>query len=201
MNKHPTLFLDRDGTINVDLMSEYLSTPEKTKLIPGAGRAVIRAKNAGFKIALITNQAGVAKKLIPPDALPIVHAHIEKLIAEEAGLNAGDFRFDDIRVCPHHPDEKCGCRKPQIQMLKESIDALQSNIDQSVFIGDRETDLLCAHASGMPSILVLTGHGEKTQSLIKNQFPHVQPLAIVPSLTEAVDLAIQRLERLRPKRH
>src|SRR5437868_1406728 len=99
-NNLPVLFLDRDGTINVDMGSkEYLSDPSKTKLIPGAGSAILSAKQAGFQIAIITNQAGVAKGKTPKEVLPLIHRRLEELIAEEAGVE--EFQFDDIRICMH----------------------------------------------------------------------------------------------------
>lgn len=185
----PVLFLDRDGTVNVDLITEYLSTIEKAKLIPGSGRAIVRARDAGFKVSIITNQAGVAKGLTPKEALPVLHRYFEQLIAAEAGLPEGKFRFDDIRVCMHHPDEKCKCRKPGIQMVEESAKRLNADLSRSFFIGDRETDLACAHAAGVRSILVRTGHGQRTEGLLADIEP-VRPLRVVPSLTEAVEFAI-----------
>ena len=94
-NSSPVLFLDRDGTINVDMGSDYLNSPEKTKLIPGAGSGIIKAKKAGFKIAVITNQAGIAKGKTPKDALPLIHSRLEELIAQEAQVEG--YHFDDIR--------------------------------------------------------------------------------------------------------
>lgn len=188
----PVLFLDRDGTINVDIGPEYVSRPEQLKLIDGAARAIAEARRAGFRIAIITNQAGVAKGKTPREALPIVHRHLETLIAGEANLT--DFRFDDVRVCMHHPDEKCGCRKPKTEMLKASMSALGADPARSFFVGDKDTDLVCASRMGIRSILVRTGHGAKTEQEIQGS-KEAAPISVVDTLTDAVALAINLVNK------
>lgn len=185
----PVLFLDRDGTVNVDMGKSYLNHPDKTLLIPGAGRAILKAKNAGFKIGIITNQAGVAKGFTPKENLPLIHQKLEGLIAREAGVS--DFRFDDIRMCMHHPDEKCRCRKPEVQMLEEAIAALNADVKRSFFIGDKETDLLCGDRLGVRSILVRTGNGAEAERLLPTLPKMNHFLGVADSLTEAVELALR----------
>jgi histidinol-phosphate phosphatase family protein len=187
---NPVLFLDRDGTINVDMGPQYLNDPDNAKLIPGAGKAIVRAKNAGFRVAIITNQAGVAKGITPRDALPLIHKHLEGLIALEGGVPA--FRFDDIRVCIHHPNDRCACRKPEPKNLEESMKDLDADVSTSFFVGDKSSDLLCAQRVGMRSILVLTGHGLETQAEIRDT-GEAKPDAIVESLREAVQHAINEV--------
>lgn len=184
--KNPVLFLDRDGTVNVDIGPKYVSEPHEILLIPGAGKAVVAAQKAGFKIAIITNQAGVAKGFTKPEAFVGIHGRLQELIAREAGVKS--FQFDDVRVCMHHPDDKCGCRKPEVQNLLDSIKLLNADVSRSFFIGDRETDLLCAKRAGLRAILVRTGHGKKVEAEL-SKFPDADPCGIVDSLTQAVELA------------
>lgn len=181
---NPTLFLDRDGTINIDMGPRYLSSPEGVKMIPGAGAAVLRARAAGFKISVITNQAGVAKGLTPAGSLPLIHSRIEELIDPA-------FRFDDIQICAHHPDEKCKCRKPEVGLLEASIKKLEADVSRSFFVGDKCSDLLCANRMGVPAILVLTGHGFEAQAELRDSPELPRPVGIVPSLAEAVELALR----------
>jgi histidinol-phosphate phosphatase family protein len=185
-NKNPVLFLDRDGTINIDIGPKYVSEPHEILLIPGAGRAIITAVQAGFKIAMITNQAGVAKGFTRADAFPAIHGRLEELIAREGG--AKSFRFDDVRVCMHHPDDKCACRKPEIQNLADSIAKLDADLSRSFFIGDKETDLICAKRVGLRSILVRTGHGKKVEAELA-KWPEADPCGVVDGLAQAVELA------------
>ena len=186
--ENAVLFLDRDGTINIDIGPEYISDPSRVKLVPGAGRAVIAAHTAGFRIAVITNQAGVAKGKTPKEALPLVHRQLEKLIAAEAGVP--DFKFDDLRVCMHHPDEKCSCRKPETLMLEESIAKLSADVTRSFFVGDKMSDLLCAEEMGVRSILVRTGHGVTTEAELVAA-PVAGLAGVVATLSEAVDLVLR----------
>ncbi|MEW6056196.1 MAG: HAD family hydrolase [Bdellovibrionota bacterium] len=190
---HPTLFLDRDGTVNIDIGPRYINDPKDASLIPGAAQAIIRARDAGFKIALVTNQAGVAKGFTAKENLPIVHRRIEELIRQESGVSR--FAFDDIQVCVHHPDERCKCRKPETQMLEASIGKLGTEIERSFFVGDKSSDLICAHRMGMRSILVRTGHGNETAEELSS-LPGIEPVGIVPTLAEAVDLAIRLRDAL-----
>ncbi len=180
MNK--VLFLDRDGTINVDLMGQYVSTVEEVKLIPNAAKAILKAKNAGFKISVITNQAGIAKGLILKEQISLIHRKIETLIATECELQ--DFIFDDIQICPHHPDDQCKCRKPKTGLLEASIQKLSADIQNSFFIGDTLGDIQCAKRMGIKSILVLTGHGETTRNELLPE--HAQPEHLSKDLLEAI---------------
>ncbi len=186
--KNPVLFLDRDGTINVDIGPAYISEPSLMKLVPGAGLAIIRARDAGFRIAVITNQAGVAKGKTPKESLPVVHRHLETLIAAEAGL--ADFKFDDLRACIHHPDDKCRCRKPETLMLEQLIASLDADVARSFLVGDNRSDLLCADRMQVRSILVRTGHGARTEAEIQTT-PISRLAGVVPTLSEAVELAIR----------
>lgn len=187
-NKNAVLFLDRDGTINIDIGPKYVSDPSQILLIPGAGHAIVAAQKAGFKIGIITNQAGVAKGFTKPEAFARIHARLEQLIAQEAQV--GSFKFDDIRICMHHPDEKCRCRKPQSQMLEEALSTLDADKERSFFIGDKETDLMCARRGGIRSILVRTGHGSKVEVALAS-FPDADPSGVVDALPQAVELAIR----------
>ena len=187
--QYPTLFLDRDGTINVDLMHEYLSHPDQMQLIPKSGQAICRAQNNGFKIAIVTNQAGVAKGLTDAKNFPAIHDRLADLIAAEGKQKK--FTFDDIQICPHHPQENCTCRKPQIGMLEKAAKNLNSDLKYSFFIGDRETDLLCAQKFNLSSILVLTGHGVKTKQQLESL--NLQPSFIANDLDSAVEYCLSKL--------
>lgn len=156
----PVLFLDRDGTINVD--RGYINRLEDLEFIPGALDALVLAKKSGFLLAMITNQAGVAKGLTP--------SHMPALIAKKIEDAAG-ITFDDIRICPHHPDDACDCRKPAPGNLLRSMERLSAAPEKSWFIGDTMRDVQCAQSAGIRPILLRTGHGEKTLSELKSDKP------------------------------
>jgi D-glycero-D-manno-heptose 1,7-bisphosphate phosphatase len=169
------LFLDRDGTINVE--RGYINDLSMLELIPGVGEALLKAKRAGFKLAMITNQAGVGRGLTPPEMPEKIQREIEKRCGVE---------FDDARVCPHKPDDACACRKPGTLNLMRSIEALQADVTRSFFIGDHLRDLECGSRAGVRTILVLTGHGKDTHEELK-QKPDVVPHHVAQDLAAAVE--------------
>jgi D-glycero-D-manno-heptose 1,7-bisphosphate phosphatase len=148
------LFLDRDGTLNAEV--NYLRRPEDLVLIGGAARALREARQHGWAVVVVTNQAGVARGLIPPEALVAIHA---KLVAE---LAREQVTLDGIYVCVHHPDAGCRCRKPEPGLLLTAAAELGIDLTCSWMIGDRETDLEAGRRAGCRTALVLTGYGQTT---------------------------------------
>lgn len=189
--KNPTLFLDRDGTINVDMSGSYVTSPSEFTLIPGAANALIRAKNSGFKLAIITNQQGIAKGMYTENDLHKIHERMHELIrAESKTIN---FSFDNIQYCPHKHELDCACRKPKTDMLKKAASILESDLSKSYYIGDKDADLLCASTFGVPFILVRTGYGKKTETEITTIT--AKPIYIAEDLTEAIYFILQLLKK------
>lgn len=174
MSGRPTLFLDRDGTINVD--KSYINSLDMLELIPGSAEALQLARSAGFALAVITNQQGIAKGLTPPDMPRRILQSIEKDC---------DVTFDDHRVCPHLQEDHCGCRKPEPANLEASIKHLGADVARSWYIGDHVRDMELAGRCGVRSILVLTGHGEKTRQELARR-PDLKPAFVAPDLLSAV---------------
>lgn len=148
-------FLDRDGTVIAEV--NYLARPEQVRVLPGVPDALRRLRAAGYRLVLITNQAGVARGYFGEDDVAAVHAHLEDTLG---------LRFDAIRHCPHHPDgvvpgyaRACACRKPGTAMYEDAIAALRLDPAASFAAGDKRTDLVPAAALGIPAFLVRTGHG------------------------------------------
>lgn len=145
------VFLDRDGTINVKLPEgEYVTSPEELVLLPGAARALARLNAAGIRTVLITNQSWLSR----PWGNPARYAGIQERLAQL--LAAEGARLDAAYHCPHAPGT-CECRKPQPGMLRRAARELGIRLDQSVMIGDRDTDLMAGRAAGALTILVRTG--------------------------------------------
>jgi len=94
------VFLDRDGTLSEEI--DWVRRPEDLRLIPGAAKAVKRLREAGYFVALVTNQSAVARGLISIEQLEAIHAHLQQLLALEGA------RLDAISYCPHHPTEGMG---------------------------------------------------------------------------------------------
>ena len=159
MNPHEVgVFFDRDGTINVDL--DYLSDPEKLRLIPGAADAIKEANELGVRVFVITNQSGVARGLYTEQDVHTVHRRLQQVL-RQAGA-----RIDALFYCPHHPDygnppyrKECSCRKPKIGMLKEAEKSFGIDLKASFVVGDKCTDVETGKNAGCGTVLVLTGYG------------------------------------------
>ena len=154
----PGLLLDRDGTL-CELVP-YLSDPGQTRLVPGAAGALRRAREAGYRIAVVSNQSGVARGLFGGGAVAAVHRALDEQLAREGAAVDGYF------VCPHHPDYTgaCGCRKPAPGMLREAASELGLDLRRSWMIGDADGDLRAGAVAGARSVLVRTGYGREQES-------------------------------------
>lgn len=160
MGKHKAVFLDRDGTINVEV--EYLSQVDDFQFIPGVPWALKRLKDAGYLLVVVTNQSGIARGYYDEAALAEIHEHMHQDLASfGASLDACYF-------CPHHPEHgtgdyrtECGCRKPLPGMLERAAADLDIDLAASFMIGDKLADIEAGIAAGCTPMLVLTGYGSK----------------------------------------
>jgi D-glycero-D-manno-heptose 1,7-bisphosphate phosphatase len=149
------IVLDRDGVINEDLLG-YVTRKEEFKPIEGSLEAIKKLNTAGFTVVVATNQACISKKIIATKQLEAVHEHMSSLVQETGG------KIEYIAFCPHSPDDNCSCRKPETGLLVEIEERIGSSLKNSFFIGDKESDLLCATRHGCIPLLVKTGYGTKT---------------------------------------
>ncbi len=158
--KHPALFLDRDGTINFDRV--YINDARLVELIPRAGEAIRLAQAKGYKIVVVTNQSGVGRGIIQERALTEIHARLDELLAAEGAS------IDSYKICLHHPQDNCACRKPKPALVFAAAKELNIDISRSFFIGDKMSDVEAGKNSGCKaSILLLTGKGEKENTLLQ----------------------------------
>ena len=156
--KRPAVFLDRDGTINVD--AGYVDRLERFELYPFAIDAIRLFKRAGYLVVVLTNQAGVAQGLYGEDFVATLAQHL----SDRAAL--GGAQIDGHYYCPHSPDAavpkyrtECDCRKPKPGMALRAAEDLGIDLRRSVVIGDRWRDIGVARAVGARGILVKTGYG------------------------------------------
>ncbi len=141
-------FLDRDGTIMYDF--HYTDQPEDVILLGGAARAVRRLNDAGIPVIVATNQSGVARGFFTMADAERVNARMQQLLLAEGA------HYDDIYVCPHHPEFSgpCACRKPGTLLFERAAVDHGLDVTRSVFVGDRFRDIEPGLALGGAGILV-----------------------------------------------
>jgi D-glycero-D-manno-heptose 1,7-bisphosphate phosphatase len=151
-------FVDRDGVINEE--RRYVHRIEDFVLLPSAVAGLRLLAEAGFKLVIVTNQAGVARGYFDEPAVKTLHGHIRQL------LQSQHVPIDAIYYCPHHPEGtvpayaiRCDCRKPAAGMLLQAERELQLDLSRSVIIGDKECDMEAGRQAGlMLAVLVDSGH-------------------------------------------
>lgn len=147
MNK--AIFLDRDGVLNEEI-GNYVCSIEEFTILPGVAGALKAFTEKGYRLIIITNQGGLAKKLYTLSELDRMHEYLRSEM-ERSGVY-----FDEIYYCPHHPDYngKCLCRKPGSVMVEKALARFDIDPARSYFIGDRDRDVQAAEAAGVKGILV-----------------------------------------------
>lgn len=142
------LFADRDGTLIHD--AHYLRDPALVELLPGAAPFLRAFAEAGWLLVVVTNQSGIAQKIVTEADYQAVRARFEALLADQG------VTLDLTKYCPHHPDVTgpCRCRKPGTLMYEEAAAALGIDLASSVYVGDRWRDVAPAIAMGGRGFLV-----------------------------------------------
>ncbi len=188
------IFLDRDGTLNEEV--HYLYRQEDLRLLSGVPEAVRLLREAGFKIVVITNQAGVARGYYTCEDVENLHRYMNNLLEKEGA------RIDAFYYCPHHPEygvgiyrQVCRCRKPDIGMFEKAEENFEVDKAHSYMIGDKRLDIQAGKNYGVFSILVGTGYGAglKEESDEKGEEPFYDFYA--KTLVDAAEYIIARERR------
>jgi len=149
------IVLDRDGVINYD-SDDYVKSVDEWIPLPGSMEALAKLTQAGFKIAIATNQSGISRGYFTVATLAAMHQKMLTL-ATEAGA-----KIDYIAYCPHGPDDNCDCRKPLPGLIHQIEQALNMSAKGCYMVGDSLRDLQAGQAAGLIPALVLTGKGQRT---------------------------------------
>ena len=154
----PAVFLDRDGTLIEE--ANYLVNPADVRLLPGAGKAVVQLRDAGFAVVVVTNQSAIGRGMLTEAGLTLIHEEMTRHLKRHGAA------LDGIYHCPvapttssretiEHPD-----RKPGPGMLIRAAAELDLDLARSWMVGDTLSDLLAGRNAGVhATILVRTGHG------------------------------------------
>lgn len=152
------IFLDRDGTLNEEV--NYLHRKEDLKILSGVPEALHLLKKQGYRLVVITNQAGVARGYYSEDEVKELHRYMNALLREQGA------EIDAFFYCPHHPEhgigsyrQNCHCRKPETGMFEMAEQYFDVDKEHSWMIGDKLIDVEAGKKYGVRTILVGTGYG------------------------------------------
>jgi len=173
------VFLDRDGTIAKD--PGYCNRPEDFTMYPGVPQAVKQLNDNNFKVVVITNQSGLARGYFTEEMLNRIH---RKMMAE---IEAFGGRIDGIYYCPHHPNDKCECRKPKPTLILQATEDHGISLDGSFMVGDMEMDVLAGQSAGCKTVLL-----RKIDTDGQDISGGTNPDHIAPSLVEAIEWILKQ---------
>ncbi|EOB6055467.1 D-glycero-beta-D-manno-heptose 1,7-bisphosphate 7-phosphatase [Escherichia coli] len=163
--KKPALFLDRDGVINVD--HGYVHTPEKFEFVHGIFDVVLAANRAGYLVVVVTNQAGIGRGYYSETQFHALTDWMKTKFAERGGT------IDAVYFCPYHPEYGIGeyrressFRKPAPGMLLQAKNELGIDLERSILIGDKPTDMAAGRAAGVGTLLHFYGEKNGNNSII-----------------------------------
>jgi len=180
------VFLDRDGVINeFPGNGNYVTKVKDFHFIPGAIEAIRALTEAGCKIFIISNQAGVGKGIYSRDKLNLITSHMLKHITQKGG------RIKKVFYCTHRSDQGCDCRKPKIGLVRKALQSLNKTIrhaQKAYFIGDTKVDILAGHNAGCKTIFVLSGRED--HQYMRRKWP-IRPDYIAKDLWEATNIITQ----------
>jgi D-glycero-D-manno-heptose 1,7-bisphosphate phosphatase len=141
-----TVFLDRDGTINVKANDgAYIRSPTELVLLPGAAKGIAMLNAVRMRTILVTNQRWLSEPFSEPAHYAAVHARLEELLKQEGAW------LDAAYHCPHTPGV-CDCRKPGAGMLLRAAREHNFDLAGAVIIGDSDSDMLAGQTAGTATI-------------------------------------------------
>jgi len=181
------VFLDRDGVLVYD--QGFLTRADQIRLLDGVAAALAALKQAGWFLAVVTNQAAVARGLITEGELE----RLNELIVERIE-QAGGPRMDAVYYCPHHPDgdlaeyrKACACRKPRPGMLIRAAEEHGLDRQASVLVGDRLSDIAAGQAGGCRTVLVTCGRHDAPPIVSADPPAECRPDYVCADLQAACD--------------
>lgn len=173
------VFLDRDGTLIYEKPGVYLCNPKQVRLYKSTWPALKLLTQNGFKLFIVSNQSGIGRGYFTAKEVNAVHARLQQLLKPTV--------IEEIVFCPHAPDEKCACRKPQPKMGQDLIKKYHIDVKQSYMIGDKKADVEFGHALGCKAVLVTTANGQRHLK----KYPDLHPDKVATNLLNAAKFIVK----------
>lgn len=148
MSRMLVAFIDRDGTLIEEPADFQVDALHKVRLLPQVIPALLRLRDAGYRLVLVSNQDGLGTDSFPSDDFQPVHDFVIDLFGSQG------IRFDEEFICPHFEADGCDCRKPRTGLLTRFLAQNAIDLERSCVVGDRETDLKLASNIGVPGFIV-----------------------------------------------
>ena len=160
MNKSKSVFLDRDGVLNKN-KDDYVKHISELEIFPFISESIKKLQSVGFKIIVITNQSAINRGLMTEKHLNEIHEKIQSFLIQH------NTKIDYFYYCPHTPTENCSCRKPKAGLLLKAIDDFSIDVNNSWFIGDRDSDIQAGQSVGCKTLKIQNNFNlEKAVNLI-----------------------------------
>lgn len=147
------VILDRDGTVNED-STDYVKSADEWTPLPGALEAIARLNHAGWHVVIASNQSGLGRGLFDVATLNAMHDKMHQMLTKCGG------RVDAVFYCPHAPEDRCHCRKPEPGLFEQIGERYGIELKGVPMVGDTLNDMIGALAVGCEPHMVLTGKGE-----------------------------------------
>lgn len=171
------VFLDRDGVLNRQVIRNGKPYPPDSlaqlEIFPEAAGCLDRLKQAGYFLAVVTNQPDIARGTQSIEVLELMHARMLR-----------ELPLDDVRVCFHDDKDSCDCRKPKPGLILQTAGQYDLDLSRSFMVGDRWRDIDAGHTAGCRTVLIDYGYQERG--------PSHPPDATVTSLEQATDWILQQ---------
>lgn len=170
------VFLDRDGVINKNPKEhDYIKSWEEFLFLPGVKEAIKRLNEGGYRVIVVSNQAGINKGIISHKTVQEINRRMMEEVKKAGG------RIEKVYYCPHRSDEKCNCRKPRPGLFLQAAKDCKIDFKRSYFIGDLASDIEAGHRVGLKVIFIPSKREKRKE----------KPDYVTSDLNEAADLILK----------
>ena len=157
MKKNKAIFLDRDGTINVE--KNYLYKISELEFEEGCLEGLKLLKEMGYILIVITNQSGIGRGYYTVKEMELLNEHMNNI------LKKNDSKIEKFYFCPHTTEDNCKCRKPNPELILNAKRDFNIDLSKSYMLGDKISDIECGLNAGVSSFLVQTGKKENNKKI------------------------------------